>query len=186
MKSGERIEPESGRPSRGQTTIDFTIGISIFLAVVLFVFLFVPGILEPFTGSAQEETVSTNRVADQLTKGMIGSPRQPYVLEEYCTVQFFNNSSASGCNFESKPVERQFGFDPDRQNVNITVNEDGSTASQALCWNETRERFVEMDSDCDVPLIRGDDLPTHSSPTVSAHRVVSLNGRDVTVYVEMW
>ena len=34
--------------SRGQTTLDFAIGVSVFLIVVAFVLAFVPGMVQPF------------------------------------------------------------------------------------------------------------------------------------------
>lgn len=189
--SGDETGRESKVDSRGQTTLDFAIGISIFLAVIFFTFLFVPGILDPFTGSAQDETVSTNRVADQLTKGMLGSPRQPYTLDDYCTVQFFANGPAPRCSFEEQTaIERQFGFDPARQNINITIRGNATTTAQSdelLCWDHDSEMLVERsNTECDVPLMRGDNPPVNSSPSVTALRVVVLNGQDVTVYVEMW
>jgi hypothetical protein len=75
---GSRLIRASGKNGkrtndRGQTTLDFAIGISIFLTVLLFNRLSPPGILSPFTESAQAETVSSNRVADQLAKGTIAS-----------------------------------------------------------------------------------------------------------------
>jgi hypothetical protein len=45
---------------RGQTTIDFTIGISVFLGVIIFVFVFAPGILTPFTVTGQSEALTSS------------------------------------------------------------------------------------------------------------------------------
>lgn len=181
------------RESRGQTTLDFALGVSIFLAVVLFTFIFIPGILSPFTGSTQEETVSTNRVADHLTKGMLGSPRRPYAIDDYCTVQFFANESATRCTFDDQtPIERQFGFDPARQHVNVTVYGNATTTARSdelLCWDGDTERLVDAATNCDssdTVLARGDSPPADDSPSVTAHRVVFFAGQDVTVYVTMW
>ena len=69
---------------RGQTTLDFTIGISVFIAAIVFVFAFVPGILTPFTAVNEDQTVAVGAVADDLSLGKLGSPREPYVLDAAC------------------------------------------------------------------------------------------------------
>ena len=176
---------------RGQTTLDFAIGISLFLAIVLFIFLFVPGILEPFTASAQVETVSTDRVADQLGKQMLGSPRHPYVIDGYCTVQFFANATAPDCPFDDRTaLARQFGFEPDRQGINVSVRGNASSTARTdelLCWDVNDETLVSAGaSECDTVLARGDAPPTSNDASVTALRVAYLAGEDVTIYVEMW
>jgi len=182
-----RVEPHD---ERGQTTLDFAIGISIFLAVLLFIFLFLPGILSPFTTSAQEETVSSSRVADQLVTGQLASPATPYVLDSYCTVQFFRNDG-DGCSFSSGPVEQQVGVADSNQYVNVTVRGNltaAGTGDDVLCWDETGNStgLVEASNDdCDVPLTRGEEAPT-TSPSVTSVRVVALDGTDATLYVELW
>ena len=182
-----RVEPHG---ERGQTTLDFAIGISVFLAVLLFIFLFLPGILSPFTTSAQEATVSSGRVADQLATGQLASPSAPYVLDSRCTVQFFRNDG-QGCSFSTGPVERQVGVAESNQHVNVTVRGNltaSGTGDDVLCWDATGNStgLVEASNDdCDVALTRGDDAPT-TTPSVTSVRVVSLDGSDATLYVELW
>jgi len=193
-------EPQS-RPTRsrsddrGQTTLDFAIGISVFLAVLLFIFLFIPGILSPFTASAQDETVSSNRVADQLASGMLGSPDNPYVLDSYCTVAFFNDSKTN-CQSAGGTLEEQLGVDTGFQQVNVSLRgnlTDSGSGQETLCWNspEPDTGPVEPSSGActkssgDTLFSRGDPVPT-SQPSVTSVRVVSLDGQDVTLFVEMW
>lgn len=181
---------------RGQTTLDFAIGISLFLAVLIFIFLFIPGLLSPFTEGAQEETVASNRVADNLTKSMLGSPSQPYRISRYCTVKFFENvtapASCDGGWSGGTPVETQMGLNEKRKNLNITVRGNVSTAgtgSDILCWDTTAEAIVEKPdgtTSCDIEFTRGDSAPVTSDQSVTATRVVSLSRHDVTVSVEMW
>jgi len=187
---------EPGRQSgnRGQTTIDFAIGISVFLAVLLFIFLFIPGILSPFTASAQDETVSSNRVADQLATGMLASPSDPYILDSYCTVTFFEGDAAD-CSFDDEPLEEQLGVATSYQKVNVSLR-GNLTASgdgqETLCWDssEPDTGLVESSSSActdsdDTEFNRGDSLPD-SEPSVTSVRVVSIDGKDATLYVEMW
>jgi hypothetical protein len=202
--SGQR--PDSGgawsEQSRGQTTLDFAIGISIFLAVLLFIFLFLPGILSPFTESAQEETIASNRVADKLTSGMLASPSEPYVLDGYCTVEFFDAPDESehqdsdipnGCAYEEGTLEEQVGVAAGRERVRVSmrgdITDDGN--SDTLCWDSTgtdtgliEESQSGTDIDCDVTLARGN--PPTTQDTITAIRTVSLDDTDVALYVEVW
>lgn len=179
--------------SRGQTTLDFAVGISIFLAIVLFIFLFVPGILTTFTAGSPEETVTANRVADDLAMGLLGSPSEPNVWDQECTVAFFSGSAPAGCNFGGSTTNERLGIAP-RENVNVTVtgnvSADPDPGSDRLCWDDSEAALGEADSGCtgtnDVVLVAGDDAPTTNADSVTATRVVSLHGEAVTVEVVMW
>ena len=172
--------------SRGQTTLDFAIGMSIFLAVVIFIFLFIPGILSPFTQGSQADTASSNRVADQLANGALGSPSEPYVLDRFCTVQFFQGATPSQCSYSGATLEDQLGLDETFQSVNITIRTN-ATATETLCWESTDGLVEETGPDCGgTQLHRGDTLTTSSDDTVTSQRVVSLDGEDVALYVRMW
>jgi len=180
-----------GQDRRGQTTLDFAFGISIFIAVVLFIFLFVPGILDPFTAGAQEETVTTNRVADELSHGLLGSTSTPKVLNRTCTVRFFDAANPGGCHYYSgsSAVTERIGLD-DRQNVNVTLYGNVSAAGtgrDVLCWDDTASTLAEKGGgSCDTVFVAGDSPPTRNDDSVTAMRVVSLFGEDVTMEVVMW
>ncbi|RKS83097.1 hypothetical protein BDK61_2429 [Haloarcula quadrata] len=176
---------------RGQTTLDFAIGMSLFLSVLIFIFLFIPGLLSPFSAGVQEETVTTDRVADGLTMGMLGSPQQPYVLEEHCTQEFFaGNAPPSGCGYNSGgSAEERVGLNPARENVNVTIRGNATAtaaADETLCWDGGSEELVEAGAGCGTILTIGGNPPTNNDASVTALRVVSLNGQDVTVRVVMW
>ncbi|MFC7226275.1 hypothetical protein N0B31_02585 [Salinirubellus salinus] len=82
---------------RGQTTLDFAVGVSIFLVVVAFVVGFVPTMLEPFDGGTQEETAASDRLADQLvTDLLVADADTPYVLDRGCVVAFFALENSDG------------------------------------------------------------------------------------------
>lgn len=101
---------------RAQTTLDFALGVTVFLLTVAFVFSFTPGMLEPFTASTQQETAAADRLADQLAQEMlVADPGEPYRLDRECTVIFFES--------------RTDGLDPggdDSENVDDDVNDDFS------------------------------------------------------------
>ncbi|WP_336337252.1 DUF7287 family protein [Haloarcula brevis] len=189
-QSEDRLR-QSEKRRRGQTTLDFAIGMSLFLSVLIFIFLFIPGLLSPFSAGVQEETVTTDRVADGLTMGMLGSPQRPYVLDEHCTREFFaGNAPPSGCGYESggSPEER-VGLDPLRENVNVTVSGNATAtaaADELLCWDSGNQELVAASAGCGTVLAAGRAPPSNNDASVTALRAASLNGQDVTVRVVMW
>lgn len=83
--------------SRGQTTLDFAIGMSVFLIAVAFVISFVPGLLDPFSGGGTEDTVTANRVATALSEDvLVEDTAEPYVLDRTCTILFFAPEHSDG------------------------------------------------------------------------------------------
>lgn len=95
------------RGDRGQTPLDFAVGVSVFLLAAIFVLTFVPGMLEPFEESTQEEISAADRIATELVEETLASPDRPHLLDRECTVIFFES--------------REDGFDPggdDAANVN--------------------------------------------------------------------
>lgn len=76
---------------RGQTTLDFAFGVSVFLLAAIFVLTFVPGMLEPFEESTQEEISAADRIATDLVEETLASPGRPHLLDRECTVIFFES-----------------------------------------------------------------------------------------------
>ena len=89
---GAQTTPDGA--SRGQTTMDFAAGISIFLVTVAFAFTFIPGIVEPFDGSGVGDPVTANRIADDLVADRLASPDEPYSLNESAVDAFFDEPAS--------------------------------------------------------------------------------------------
>lgn len=179
-----------GMAVRGQTTLDFTIGISVFLGAIIFIFLFAPGILTPFTLTGQSEAVTVDRTADYLGQDALGSPSEPYLLDRGCTVDFFDRSADDppvtgdrDCRYESANLTEQLGLS-DTKTVNVTIvgNLTGGQESTQLYWDEDERTLTNSSADGDVKLSIGDDI-TQRQATTTATRVVRLHGRDVTMRV---
>lgn len=186
---------------RGQTTIDFAIGIAIFLGVVVFAFSFVPGILQPFELSGEENPSVSDRVADSLSQGLLGSADRPSILDRYCTVAFFNesNDAAGDCNYGAGSLPTVLNLDSSHA-VNVTLRGNvtaGGAGSEQLCWSENspansepglveRSYTESSSSECTVRLARGDSIVDESDTTITARRVVSLHGESVTLEVVLW
>lgn len=176
-------------PLRAQTTLDFTIGISVFLGVVLFILLFVPGILSPFTVSGQSETVTVDRTADYLGQDALGGPEEPYILDRSCTVAFFDRDNASvapgtdDCRYENATLYEQLGFSEFKTiNVTIVGNVTGGQELTQLYWDKSERDLTNKSGGNTVRLSIGGDIEQRRAST-TATRVVTLHGEDVTMRV---
>jgi hypothetical protein len=175
---------------RGQTTLDFATGVSVFLLVIIFVFTFVPGILTPFTQTAQEETVTANRVADLISKDIVAEPNQPYLLDGDCTAALLSDSAGPGCGFDGATLEARLDLD-DFQSVNLTVRgSPGRGPNELLCWNGTSQRVVNATAAActgsDTVLRAGEETPDSADSVVTARRIVTVADRIVGLEVKVW
>lgn len=181
---------------RSQTTLDFTIGITIFLVTLSAVFLFVPGALQPFTEGSQENIVTVNRVADTLGEDTLANPNAPYIFDTACTVAYFEDPTAppAGCDFSGSDLRATIGL-ADTRNVNMTIRgnvSSGGGSDKILCWDDNADSLVEETaSDCDpttsdVVFELGEPAPGGSQSSVTARRVVEVDGTDVFLVVKIW
>ena len=182
------------RDDRGQTTLDFTIGVTIFVVVLAGVFLFVPGTLQPFEKGGQENIVTANRVADQLSEHVLAEPTEPYVLKNGCVVPFFDESEPvpAECNYEGGTLQERVGYgDFQFANVSIRGSVAGSSEVEQLCYDSANSAGsrLESGSDCgesdDTRLAVGSDLEGVKS-SVTARRVVELDDQTVFLVVQLW
>lgn len=171
--SGAR-RPEAGSPraDRAQTTIDYAVGVSVFLLVVAFVFGFVPSLISPFTDDDTDAVVVSDRAADRLTGDLlVADPARPSVLGADCTVGFFNDSlTPADCRYGSNASDLHdaLGIGSPTRSVNVTVI-DGD-GSRALDGTE---------------LAAGPD-PAGGTDVSVSRRAVLLDDRDWTVLVRVW
>lgn len=188
--AGDRLREYPERTAmRGQTTLDFATGMGIFLLSITFVFVFVPGTLQPFTESAQAETAGSDRVADLVVKDLVAEPGKPYVLDGACTAALMSDSPGAGCGFDGSTLSVRLDL-PERQFVNVTIREVGGGGTETLCWDRNDERVVRTSSsDCDagdVELVAGDQPPEYSESVVTARRIVTIDGTRSAVEVRLW
>lgn len=157
---------------RAQTTIDFAIGISLFLVVAAFVIAFVPTIFTPF--ETTEGPGTADRIATSLATDRLGDPADPYTLNETCTNAFFeqlhSGTDAPGSclyNTTADTTAEVFGLDETRA-VNVTIRHaNGSVV------------------DTGVRLAAGPTPPDTTSVS-SATRAVSLSGETRRLLVRTW
>lgn len=186
---------------RGQTPLDFAIGISIFLLVVVYVLAFVPGMLQPFVEGQDGNTIVADRTADKLAQSTLGTPEEPFNVSGRCTAAFFGGPDPGTCQFDTTAsIRERLGLvgNPAGTGVNFQIELRGnvsrtdSDGADRLCWDVTDDRVVESDdAGCgddadDTTFVGGEDPPTDRDSVVVSRRVVSVDGSIATLYVRMW
>jgi hypothetical protein len=156
--------------ARAQTTLDFTIGMSVFLAVIVFVFAFIPGMFTPFEADTGSDAVMADRVADRLSADLlVDSPADPSVLNATCTSAFFNGSDPPGCRYSDHAGSLRTAVGVgDTVRVNVTVE------------NSTGVRTLDG-----TPLAAG-DTPSSVDTPIIAKRVVLLENEQNRLLVRVW
>lgn len=154
-------------PDRGQTTLDFTVGVSVFLAILVFVFGFVPTMFAPFESDTGSDAATANRVADRLSADVLAdTTREPSVLNETCTVGFFDADGGppvAGCRYgtDAADLEMTLGVDS-FIHVNVTIENDSGTRLAA------------------------GEAPTSADDPVIAKRAVLLSDEQNRLFVRVW
>ncbi|WP_435115486.1 DUF7287 family protein [Halolamina sp. C58] len=162
--------PQFGADRRGQTVLDYAIGVGIFLVAVTFVVATIPGMFSPFLGAG--DTQVADRTATSLATERLGAPDEPYVLDRDCTVAFFEQldgggSAPSDCRFDTNATTLQgmFGLDSGQS---LQVRIENTTDTAALGTHQA-----------------GPDAPSSVSVT-TARRVVSIDGENYWLEVRAW
>lgn len=156
----------SPRTGRAQTTIDFLVGMSVFLLTVAFVIGFLPTVFEPFSAADEGHALAGDRTAALLAEHLLAEPAKPTILDAGCTAEFFDADGAVGdCRFgdDAADLEAALGVGPTTA-VNVTVEEGGSVLNG---------------------LSAGPTPPTSESVT-TARRVVLLDGEERDLFVRVW
>lgn len=154
--------------SRAQTTIDYAVGVGIFLLAIAWVVGTVPQIVQPFD-DAQDRPLVANRAADRLADDALSPPGEQTVLLTECVDGFFQNASPPAtCEYDTGPVHDAVGVD-DTYDVNVTLLHNGSVATLSDGSDATR----------------GDPVPS-SGQVVTARRSVLVDGQLHQLLVRVW
>ncbi|WP_276300706.1 DUF7287 family protein [Halorussus lipolyticus] len=179
---------------RAQTTLDFAIGMSVFLLTVAFVVSFLPGMFQPFDAGDGDEIVAGDRVANQLSRRLLAGGVEPFVLGDSCTTSFFAlagppaESSPPDCRFDGTTLQERLGL-ADDANVNVRLvgeDADGDGDPDLLCDDGTGIIDEETDQSCATTFAAGGTPPDETGSVVVARRVVSIQNREATLLVRMW
>jgi hypothetical protein len=165
--------PPRDSATRAQTTIDFAIGIGLFLVVVAFVVAFVPTIFTPFQGADGPQTA--DRIATSLATDRLGDPAEPHVLNATCTAAFFDQLDDG----PDAPVSCAFDTTADTTRSMFAL---GGTRGVNVSIRTLDGAVVESG---DVSHTAGPPVPETRSVT-AARRVVSLDGETRRLLVRVW
>jgi len=158
---------------RGQTAIDYAVGIGVFLLVVAFVFAFVPTVFAPFDDDSGRLLVLSDRTADHVAEDLLAAdPLRPGELDAACTEGFFDTSDPDpgDCRYEenASDLRAATGVGAPGVSVNVTVG----TASGPATIDGTR-------------LAAGDDPPTARNVAVARRGAVVGDDR-YRITVRVW
>ncbi|MFB6300276.1 MAG: hypothetical protein ABEH65_08460 [Halobacteriales archaeon] len=161
---------------RGQTTIDYAIGVALFLLAVGFVITFLPSMLDPFE-AGQAKPLVADRAASQLAEDTLGRPTEPARLNDSEVVEFFDTD-------DSVPIADELGID-EQYDINVTIkrNVTGDTDPDILCYDGTD---IHHTASCSSKLARGPSVPVEYDTVVTARRTVYVDGWDVMLEVRVW
>lgn len=177
------------RDRRAQTSIDFAIGMAVFVLTLTTVIAFMPTMTQPFTGG-QQNPLMADRLAAQLTDGQLGDPAEPSKLNATCTMYFFNASSDGGIcgSFDgADDVNTKLGIDETVQvNVTIQKNVTGGPSPDVVCATDGAESFSHLASCSGEPMVEGPSPPTVAGSITIARRYATLNDEAVFVVVKVW
>jgi hypothetical protein len=171
--------------TRGQTTLDFAIGTSVFLLTVVFVIAYAPTLFDPFVGGTGTDLLVADRAATSLSGDFLAaSTAEPGTLSVGCVGTFFDVSldeavqgvGCGGANLNSFDDDEGFSelLSLDGRNANVTIHELGAPASEPVT--------PEWASD---PLVRSNDDSVPSDVAVST-RTVSIEGKQYRLTVRVW
>lgn len=173
---------------RAQTTIDFMIGAGVFMITVGFVLGVIPGMIDPFSES-QETTLVADRLATQISEGMLAKPDQPTVLNQTCVNAFFDQDLDPGSGADCPvPFDETVTDLPDRLGVR-----------EYYSINVTLERDIDSDGQLEILSTDGNDIsgtgpsrlaigdsPPDRQSVVVASRTAFVDGMDVRVMIRVW
>jgi hypothetical protein len=171
------------RQIKAQTSIDFLVGMVIFIGALLFVFQFLSGTILPFTQGADEKTVTVDRVSDSLYYEKMGTDEKGVIDPTYLYDKSENEV------ISEEELLRDLNVDAQRHGINVTVVSENGV-------DEDDVEVVEIDEDgltnSGEPARIGDN-PVSGSSINKATRVGYVKNTDgttdpqtVVVRIRMW
>ncbi len=171
------------RPSyRGQTTLDFAVGMSVFLLAVIFVIAYAPTMFDPFAGGTGTKLIVADRAATTVSGDILAtSSAEPGVLSMGCVGAFFDvdlNETAQRAecpqSIDGEDFETLLSLDG--RNANVTIHELDSPASEPASpdWVEDGDGLTQTNSG---------SIP---SDVAVSTRTVSIEDKQYRLTVRVW
>ncbi len=166
--------------NRGQTTLDFAVGTSVFLLAVIFVVVYAPTLFDPFAGGTGTKLLVADRAATSLSGDLLtNSTAEPGLLSAGCVGTFFDvdlDDTVTGANCHTGADLEEFDglLALDGRNANVTIHELDSPASEPV-----------QPSWAGGPLVRSNSASVPSDVAV-ATRTISIEGEQYRLTVRVW
>lgn len=170
---------------RGQTVLDFVVGMSVFLIAVGFTFAFVPSLLEPFTAGEGAKMVVAERGAAHLTETSFSAGGGPATLSAACTRDFFNGTDPGDvdCNWDhnAEDLHAELGV-VNHHGLNLSV----TTRGEPIGIDGDGEVDEEGEVNEDGTLLTAGNTPRPGSSVSSGSRIVDINGQTYRLTLRVW
>lgn len=167
--------------ARGQTNVDFALGIFVFFVALSFVVAATPQLLAPYEN--QETPTVAERVESTLAESLLAAGGDSSRLDVGCTGAFFNASPSSDCAFESAEsltdrvgVERTY-----RVNVTLRWNVTGDADAEVLCYDGG-----DVGACGTGPLAVGPSVPREHRSVAAERRTVLVGDQPAVLEVRVW
>lgn len=161
-----KSDTHTSRASRGQSTIDYAIGVTLFISTVAFVLGYTPVMLDPFVTGDQDTAAAADRVVEHLAgDALVADGAPPARLSVSCTNDFFAGQfppSDPDCGYAGSSLRDAVGLD-DRRRLNVTLEREG-TAVRAV----------------------GESTPSTGTPLTTASRLVFYDDQTLQLVVRVW
>lgn len=149
---------------RGQTVLDFVVGMSVFLVAVGFTFAFVPSLLEPYAVGEGATVIVAERGAARLAESSLAGGSTA-TLSHACTLAFFDGTAPPadeecGWTENADDLHAELGVD-DGRGLNLTVTRNGTVRT--------------LDPDGAAVAMRAGPTPPRRESVSAASRIVTID-----------
>lgn len=104
--------------TRGQTTLDYLVGVTIFLLTIALIFAFIPASFEPLETDWGAKAMESDRAISHLAGTELAKDSQkPFILDQSKTNTFFSRPDAN--------LSEDIGL-PSTAHVNLTIQKNES------------------------------------------------------------
>jgi hypothetical protein len=165
--------------TRAQTTLDFAIGMGVFLLTVVFVVAQAPTLFDPFAGGMGAKLIVADRAATTLSADLLAtSTATPGTLSAGCVAAFFQESidgasCDAGIDFD-EPDALETALSLDGRRATVTIHDLDAPASTPATTEWAEDPLTRSNTD------------SNQSDVAVATRTVSIDDRQYRLTVQVW
>ncbi|ELZ31412.1 hypothetical protein C474_08922 [Halogeometricum pallidum JCM 14848] len=167
--------------NRGQTNLDFLLGIVVFFLALSFVVASAPQLIAQY--DAQETPLVAERVSTTLADSLLVESGAPGALDVECTGAFFAGVGGAGCPFSTGDALADVVGVHETYSVNVSLQWDvtGDAEPDLLCYNGGDVGACGTDR-----LAVGPDVPQAHRSAATERRTVLVGDQPAVLEVRVW